>query len=294
MATLTLKGDVSGAVNLVVPPAAGTNTVTIPASTGTVMLSSNAYTWPAGYGTNGQVLTTNGSGTLSWTTAGGTTTISDTPPGSPSAGQMWWESDSGILYIYYNDGTTSQWVQASPSAGGNVIAGTTSGTITLAAPAVAGTNTATFPAKTGNVMIDGPAFLAYQSVSQSFPQNIGTKVLFDGESFDTNNNFASSRFTPTVAGYYQINSAVGFGLMTTANCYMTIAVYLNGSPYLFGSQIFGNTANASVINLSAIVPMNGTTDYVEIYCFQSQPANLVTIPTGNNVVWFSGSLIRGA
>jgi hypothetical protein len=164
----------------------------------------------------------------------------------------------------------------------------------LAAPAVAGTNTATFPAKTGNVMIDGPAFLAYQSVSQSFPQNIGTKVLFDGESFDTNNNFASSRFTPTVAGYYQINSAVGFGIMTTANCYMTIAVYLNGSPYLFGSQIFGNTANASVINLSAIVPMNGTTDYVEIYCFQSQPANLVTIPTGNNVVWFSGSLIRGA
>lgn len=42
---------------------------------------------------------------------GGTSvTISDTPPGSPTAGSMWWESDTGILYIYYNDGTSSQWV----------------------------------------------------------------------------------------------------------------------------------------------------------------------------------------
>ena len=29
-----------------------------------------------------------------------------------------------------------------------------------------------------------------------------TKVTFDTELFDTNNNFASSRFTPTIAGQY--------------------------------------------------------------------------------------------
>jgi hypothetical protein len=39
-------------------------------------------------------------------------TISDTPPGSPTAGNLWWESDSGNMYIYYDDGTTSQWVPA--------------------------------------------------------------------------------------------------------------------------------------------------------------------------------------
>ena len=43
--------------------------------------------------------------------------ISDTPPSSPIAGNLWWESDSGILYIYYNDGNTSQWV-ALTSGGG--------------------------------------------------------------------------------------------------------------------------------------------------------------------------------
>lgn len=41
-------------------------------------------------------------------------TISDTAPGSPSAGDLWWESDKGRLKIYYNDTDSSQWVDASP------------------------------------------------------------------------------------------------------------------------------------------------------------------------------------
>jgi len=36
--------------------------------------------------------------------------VGDTPPGSPTAGQFWWDSQDGQLYIYYNDGTSSQWV----------------------------------------------------------------------------------------------------------------------------------------------------------------------------------------
>ena len=39
--------------------------------------------------------------------------ISDGPPASPQAGQMWWESDSGRLFVWFNDGTSSQWVQIS-------------------------------------------------------------------------------------------------------------------------------------------------------------------------------------
>ena len=41
-------------------------------------------------------------------------TISDTAPGSPSAGDLWWESDKGRLKIYYNDTDSFQWVDASP------------------------------------------------------------------------------------------------------------------------------------------------------------------------------------
>jgi len=46
---------------------------------------------------------------------GGGVTIGDAPPASPLAGQMWWESDSGNLYIYYQDANTSQWVQINGS-----------------------------------------------------------------------------------------------------------------------------------------------------------------------------------
>jgi hypothetical protein len=37
--------------------------------------------------------------------------ISDTFPANPANGQLFWESDSGILWIWYNDGNSSQWVQ---------------------------------------------------------------------------------------------------------------------------------------------------------------------------------------
>lgn len=44
------------------------------------------------------------------------TAISDTPPVSPQPGQMWWESDTGRLYIWFDDGTTQQWVQVNGPA----------------------------------------------------------------------------------------------------------------------------------------------------------------------------------
>ena len=36
--------------------------------------------------------------------------ISSSAPSSPSAGDLWWDSDDGDLHVYYNDGNTSQWV----------------------------------------------------------------------------------------------------------------------------------------------------------------------------------------
>jgi hypothetical protein len=36
---------------------------------------------------------------------------SDSAPSSPVNGQLWFDSTTGNLYIYYNDGNSSQWVQ---------------------------------------------------------------------------------------------------------------------------------------------------------------------------------------
>lgn len=37
---------------------------------------------------------------------------SSTAPASPADNDLWWDTDIGVLYIYYNNGTSSQWVEA--------------------------------------------------------------------------------------------------------------------------------------------------------------------------------------
>lgn len=39
---------------------------------------------------------------------------SDTPPVGAPDNSLWWETDSGVFYIRYNDGNTTQWVIACP------------------------------------------------------------------------------------------------------------------------------------------------------------------------------------
>jgi len=57
----------------------------------------------------------NTNGSTAWAPIGGSVSIGDTPPSSPQAGNLWWKSDTGVLYIFYNDGNSSQWVPATPT-----------------------------------------------------------------------------------------------------------------------------------------------------------------------------------
>jgi hypothetical protein len=54
-------------------------------------------------------------------TANDATTISssDTAPSAPEEDQLWWNTANGTLYIFHNDGTSSQWVEV--SEGSNVV-----------------------------------------------------------------------------------------------------------------------------------------------------------------------------
>lgn len=47
-----------------------------------------------------------------------TTTVSDTAPTNPSEGDLWWNTADGRLFIWYEDSTSDQWVDASPNGGG--------------------------------------------------------------------------------------------------------------------------------------------------------------------------------
>lgn len=180
-----------------------------------------------------------------------------------------------------------------------VLAGATSGTITLQPTAVAGSNTLTLPAANATVLtstspssdlpssINGPAFSAYSGAATSIANASFTKVLFDTEEFDTNSNFASSRFTPTVAGYYQINAGVGLPYSTAI-----ISIFKNGSEYKRGTQN-GSGAYAPGLTVASVVYFNGSTDYVEIYAYQAS-GSAQNNSSGSQTSYFNGAMVRAA
>ena len=49
---------------------------------------------------------------------GASITVSDTPPPNPSQGALWWESVNGQMYVFYNDGSSSQWTPTTNQMGG--------------------------------------------------------------------------------------------------------------------------------------------------------------------------------
>ena len=152
---------------------------------------------------------------------------------------------------------------------------------------VDGTNGITYPQGTAQIVGAGPAFSAYTAGTGATIGTGATKVTYDTEEFDTNNNFASSRFTPTVAGYYQINAQVQPNASYTGGY---IGIVKNGSFYKYGTYI-----NAAIsmggFTVSSLVYFNGSTDYVEIYAaFTTSQASA----PGISFTYFNGCLLRGA
>lgn len=185
-----------------------------------------------------------------------------------------------------------------------VISGDTSGAITLAAPAVSGTNTATLPAATGTVMVSGnmPTFSAYMANGGSnltLSAGTYTKVKIDTKNWDTNSNFDAStnyRFTPTIAGYYQISGGAFINYATTSPNNSAILIYKNGTAYR-QNYLLSNAGNLyGVLTVSSLIYFNGSTDYVELYAFQNSSGNAYISPyaSNNSGTWFDGCLVRSA
>lgn len=161
------------------------------------------------------------------------------------------------------------------------------GSVELVPTNTASNFTVTVPAKTGTMAMDGPAFYIYAGTSTSLPTATYTKVIFDATVFNTAGSMvASSRFTPTVAGYYQINASAYY--YSAAESFLQL--YINGS-----QNIRGTDHNAGVYSrfVNAMIYLNGSTDYVEIYAFQAT-GSTVTISASQGQTFFQAFLARAA
>ena len=140
----------------------------------------------------------------------------------------------------------------------------------------------------GNVTVNAaamkntPAFFAYKDVTQTAATGTATKVTFATELFDTNSNFASSTFTPTTSGKYFVTANVSAqGNITTAAwiCWL----YKNGTAIARTNQYHSSGEPTS--GLTTLVNMNGTTDTLEIYLYQTS-GSTQTMYQGQEYTYF--------
>jgi len=163
------------------------------------------------------------------------------------------------------------------------------GSVTINEPTTASNYTQTLPSATGTVMVSGnmPAFSAYRAPTQSLSAGVFTKIQLNTEEFDTAScydNATNYRFTPNIAGYYQISG----GWQNNANSsFNYVLIYKNGSAYKNNSS---NGANGTGSVISALIYFNGSTDYVELYAFTD--AGAIAGSSSNTI--FTGCLMRSA
>lgn len=181
---------------------------------------------PSQAGNNGKYLTTNGS-TTSWGTVviPPGTTASDTAPSSPVTGQLWWKSDTGTLYIFYDN----FWVEAITGATGPTGATGAAGATGPQGPSgvVAATAPITYDSGTQTVGVDGNALGLRLITAQNFSASTAVQV---------NNVFSSTYENYKVVFSYRASSATVIRLRMrtagtdyTGNTYFTIGYSFTGT-----------------------------------------------------------------
>jgi hypothetical protein len=137
----------------------------------------------------------------------------------------------------------------------------------------------------------GPAFRAFRSTSnQSIGSTTATKVQLNGETFDTDNCFDSTtnyRFTPTTAGYYLFTAMIG--VISGGSGYAAAYIYKNGSRVAAArTPIY--ESNAKMPQISDIIYLNGSTDYIELYVLNNGATASVEGSTDES--WLAGAFIH--
>tara|TARA_E500000318_G_scaffold75052_1_gene69634 strand:+ start:694 stop:1275 length:582 start_codon:yes stop_codon:yes gene_type:complete len=162
----------------------------------------------------------------------------------------------------------------SPQSGTTVTLGDSGDTFTIPSGATI-TNSGTATGFGGD---NTPAFEVKLSSNQASGDATWTKIQFNSEVFDTDNAYDNStnyRFNPQTAGKYFIYIQI----LTSGNAngdwnegYGTI--YKNGSEYALNHYSLKGTNSARAMNhvLTAIIDMNGSSDYLEGYAYLDDTA----------------------
>ena len=139
----------------------------------------------------------------------------------------------------------------------------------------------------------GPAFSAYLSANQNIPTSTFTKIAFNTELFDTDSNYNTGTyaFTPTVAGYYQINAIT---ILSQVLGTAIIEIFKNGAALARGNQQTNSSLQTTRgMPISYLAYANGSSDYFEVYAYHTTGTTEESLGT-SRFSYFQAYLARAA
>ncbi|HED38727.1 MAG TPA: hypothetical protein ENI76_10875 [Ignavibacteria bacterium] len=101
---------------------------------------------------------------------------------------------------------------------------------------------------------------------------IATKITWSTEAFDTNNNFALDKFTPSIAGKYLFHAVLIWVSPVEDQKTLMTYIYKNGVSAAEG-RVFSSGVGYQGVSVVAMLDANGSTDYFETFVYQGTTAN---------------------
>jgi len=141
---------------------------------------------------------------------------------------------------------------------------------------------------TSGAIANTPSFFAYMSGNQSI-SNAATLVQFNTELYDTDGCYDTStyKFTPTSAGKYLINFLIHDD--SASGTSQNLWLYKNGSVHTYRyTGCSGSSKFTGSTQLTTVVDMNGSSDYVQAYYKQNNASTTIVAGSGQYDSLFTG------
>jgi hypothetical protein len=120
--------------------------------------------------------------------------------------------------------------------------------------------------------------------------NGSDQVVTFVDEFDPQNWWTPNKFQPTITGYYNLQVAVWWFPASTASGQSNIQLRQNGSTQVAIQQTQLLTGDGYGQEIDIITYFNGTTDYIEVTSYTSNPTSQ-NIHGESSGTWFTASLI---
>ena len=216
--------------------------------------------------------------------------VTNVTPPSPAQGNLWYNTNLGRTFIYYSDGSSSQWVDAAPFNVGII---TTLGFISGSASSpsvyfVGDAQTGLFSPSVGRFGISASGIERFQiNPSGVFISGICTATTFIGNLTGTASN-ATSATSATTAATATYATSAGIGSTTTRIPYLTGPVTSSGANGTATAIASGVIVDANISASAAIAVSKLAASTISSISLGS---NLATLTKGS---YLTGSNYNGS